>query len=263
MGGHKARPYKFMKTKIIILFILFFSFYPTALLSVETTLQEKFQQGNEAYFARDFPKAIQIYGELERRGLKSGDLFYNLGNTYYRMGQVGRAVYYYAKALRYHPRDRDLNANYRYVLSQRADKIEEPLSQRATRMLFFLMELTTLKELLMIAALFYVLFFVLLAFNIVRRRFVLTAALWGLAAINLFLLPSAAMKFYQERIRATAVVVKPLVPVLSEPSVGAIKLFELHEGALGSVTDREGDFIKVQLADGKRGWVSRAEVEEI
>jgi len=251
-----------MKTRII-LFICFFVSYSTAIFAVETTLQQQFQQGNEAYFARDFPKAIQIYTDLENRGLKSGDLFYNLGNTYYRTGQVGKAVYYYTRALRYQPRDRDLNANYRYVLSQRADKIEEPLTTRVLKTLFFWMDLATLKEMLILAAVFYVLFFVLLAFNIVRRRFVLTALLWVFGVLNLFLLPSAAMKFYQERVRTMAVVVAPKSTVLSEPSAGAIKLFELHEGSLGHVTDREGDFIKIRLADGKRGWMARSEAAEI
>src|SRR5262245_44859866 len=160
--------------------------------AADKTLQSQFEQANEAYFARDFKKAIDLYSDLEKRGVRSGDLFYNLGNTYYRLGQVGGAVYYYTKALRYHPRDRDLAANYRYILSKRADKIEEPILSKVYHKLCFWVDLTTLKELLILATACYILLFVFWGLWIARKRMVFFLILLAVAGVNLVLLPTAA-----------------------------------------------------------------------
>ncbi|MFO1520357.1 MAG: tetratricopeptide repeat protein [bacterium] len=254
---------RFTPRKIIFLLLALLSFASAPLFAVDKTLQDEFTQANEAYFNRDFPKAIQLYSDLEKRGMVSGDLFYNLGNTYYRSGQIGWAIYYYLKALRYHPRDRDLVANYKYVLGKRVDQIETPLWIKVYRTLFFWVEGATLKELLIVTLVLYWLFFLLLILRILKKKFALTLALLAVSAFNLALLPTAVAKYYEEKVQVTGVVVSPVAPVFSEPAKGAIKLFELHEGAVATVTDEANDFVKLRLPDGKRGWVGAGDVRQI
>jgi len=236
---------------------------PSPVSGAPSTLQDQFNQANDAYFNRDFDKAIKLYSDLEKRGVISGDLFYNLANTYYRQGKVGWAVYYYLKALRYHPRDRDLAANHRYVTSKRVDQIEEPLLSRLSQSTFFWMDLMTNKELLIVAVVFYWLFFIVLTLRITRKRFVLTLMLIVLGGLNLLILPTAVGKFYSERLKKTGVIVAPVSAVYSEPAQGAIKLFDLHEGTVATVIERANGFAKIRLADGKRGWVSENDLKEI
>ena len=105
-------------------------------------------------------------------------------------------------------------------------------------------------------------FFILLL-RFTRRGSFLTLALIAVGAVNAVLLPSAAVKYYSERIQSTGVVVAPLSAVFSEPASGAIKLFDLHEGAAVTVTDQENGFKKIRLPDGKRGWVGAGDLREI
>jgi tetratricopeptide (TPR) repeat protein len=250
--------------KIFYLFFLIFLLsFSTQIFASPNTLQDQFNQANEAYFSRDFSTAIQLYTDLEKRGVVSGDLFYNLGNTYYRTGQIGRAIYYYTKALRYHPRDRDLVANDRYVESKRIDQIEGSLFSKICHTLFFWIDLTTLKELLIIAVIFYWMFFILLVCRILRKKFIFTLLLMVAIGLNLVILPTAIAKFYTERLSSTGVIISPVASVYSEPTQDAIKLFELHEGTFAQVTDREGSFKKIRLSDGKKGWVGEGDLGEV
>ncbi|MBL7686182.1 MAG: tetratricopeptide repeat protein [Deltaproteobacteria bacterium] len=251
-----------IRSFLISIFVLASLFGAYDLQAQERTLQSQFDQANEAYFQRDFPKAIQLYQDLESRGLVSGDLFYNLGNTYYRQGEVGEAVYYYLKALRYSPRDRDLVANLRYVLSKRVDQIEPGLLSKVYHTLFFWGDLMTLKELLLTTALFYGLFFIILALRLMKKRTGLTFALVLLLLLNLLLLPTAVAKYVQEKMQTIAVIISPQASVFSEPTDSSIKLFELHEGTYGKVLDQTKDFIKMNFDSGKVGWIESKNVKK-
>lgn len=236
---------------------------PQTTYGADQTLQDQFQRANEAYFARNFEEAIQLYTDLEKRGVSSGDLFYNLGNVYYRTGQIGLAIHSYLKALRYHPRDRDLVANYQYVLSKRIDQIEKNPSSKIFHTLFFWAERMTLKELLITSILVYWLFFALLTLRIYHKRSLLSVALALVLGLNLILLPTAGAKYYSEKIQRVGVVFAPQAPVFSEPAEGAIQLFELHEGTTVNLVDQEGNYLKIKLSDGKKGWVEQKNMKEI
>ncbi len=255
-----------MKKKFLRYFLLVFIFSMAcmqALPAAERGSKEEFEQAAEAYFKRDFTKAIQLYTDLEKKGLISSDLFYNLANTYYRQGHIGWAIYYYTKALRYAPRDRDLVANARYVLGKRADQIEKPFVSKVYHSLFFWYDILTLKELLILTAIFYWIFFAFLALRVMKNKKGISIALWVNLSINLILLPTAAAKFYTERLQKIGVMVAATVAVYSEPNADSIKLYELHEGALVEVEDQSEKFVKIRLPDGRVGWVDMTQLKTI
>jgi hypothetical protein len=84
-----------------------------------------------------------------------------------------------------------------------------------------------------------------------------------MGAFNAVLLPSALVKYYSERIQTSGVITAPISAVYSEPANGAIKIFDLHEGAAVTVTDQANGFKKIKLPDGKRGWVGQGDLREI
>jgi len=241
----------FLKITAVILLLSY------SLTGFATSSEELMKEASQAYYNQDFSKAIQLYSELEKQ--PSADLYYNLGNTYYRMGQVGMAVYYYQKALRLNPRDRDLLANSRYVKSKRADQEIQPLSSKIYHTLFFWVDLLTLSELLVIALLFYTLFFGLLTFRLFKKKFVVNLALVLLFGINLVFFPTALIQVYTQYFQKSAVVISSTSAVFSEPTDQSIKLFELHEGSLFTVEENQGDYMKIVLSDGRRGWIKKDE----
>lgn len=223
--------------------------------------QESFEQANQFYTSRNFPEAIKLYESLEAQGIQSGDLFYNLANSYYRQGEMGEAVFYYLKALRYAPRDRDLVANYHYVLSKRAEGYEKRLSERAMDLFFFLKDLVTLREMLWLALASYWLLFTAGMLYYLKRKAQWRIAFFILIALNFYILPTAFLKFYDEHLQKTAVVVVPQLNVYSEPNEEAVRLFELREGAITQVKDDKEGFVKIQYRNGQTGWVKASEMK--
>lgn len=242
---------------------LFFLFSVFALLPAgfAASPQESFQQANQSYSSRNFPEAIKAYEDLERQGLQSGDLFYNLANSYYRQGEMGEAVYYYLKALRYSPRDRDLVANYKYVLSKRAEGYERSVSERAQDMLFFLKDLLTLREMICLALICYWFLFAAGLLYYLKRKAQWRIVFLVFLILNLYILPAALLQFYEQHWQKLAVTVIPQLNVYSEPNDAAIRLFELREGAITQVKDEKEGFLKIQYRNGQSGWVKASEVK--
>src|SRR5512141_279622 len=75
------------------------------------TPEQRFEQGNEAYQQGKMSEAVEIYESILRNGYLSGPLYYNLGNAYYRAGNIPRAILNYERALRLMPGDEDLHHN--------------------------------------------------------------------------------------------------------------------------------------------------------
>ena len=76
---------------------------------------EQMAKANESYEGGEYAQALEIYERLVEEGAVDPDLFYNLGNAYYKEGQPGRAVLYYKRALRLAPRDNDARTNLQLV----------------------------------------------------------------------------------------------------------------------------------------------------
>lgn len=80
------------------------------------------EQGDSAYTADDFQRAAELYTNAAETEGTSSALFYNLGNTYYRMGQLGRAILNYERALKLDPTNEDARANLAFVNSRIIDR---------------------------------------------------------------------------------------------------------------------------------------------
>lgn len=251
-----------MKKKFLIIFL--FLICPLNLFAaVDSNIQTIFHQANEAYLSRDFKKAIELYTDLQKKGVQSSDLFYNLGNTYYRTGRVGWAVFYYLKALRLEPRDRDLVANFQAVTSKRVDQFELSVSSKVFQTFFFFNDFVTFKELAILALMIHFIFFGLLAFYFFKGKHSLIIPVFVFGVLNLIFISSGVAKFYTEQVQVIGVVVESSIPVYSEPTEKSIKLFDLHEGTIGEINDQIKDFLKIRLLDGKVGWLKTADIQQI
>ena len=96
-----------MKIKII-------SFLALALISFSSMAQSLIEKANAEYDADKFANALELYLQASVEDGVSSDLFYNIGNTYYRMGELGQSVLYYERALMLDPRNEDAKSNLEY-----------------------------------------------------------------------------------------------------------------------------------------------------
>ena len=86
--------------------------------------RETMQRSNQLYENGRFQEASQTYQQLVDLGVEHENLFYNLGNAYYKSGDLGRAVLNYERARRMAPRDADIRANLDFARSLALDRYE-------------------------------------------------------------------------------------------------------------------------------------------
>ena len=82
-----------------------------------------FDEGNRRYREGDYAGAVELYGRILESGVESGELHYNLGNAWFRLGELGPAILHYERARRIMPRDDDLGTNLELARSLTVDQV--------------------------------------------------------------------------------------------------------------------------------------------
>ena len=251
-----------MKGSLPLLFLFIVTF-----AAGQQSPADMFQHGNALYQAGDYEKALAAYRSLLAAGYVSGELYFNLGNTCYKLGHIAQAVLQYERARRFMPNDEDLNHNLRLVNLTLADRIEP------TPRLFLwdawdsVKEAFSLNAITWLVYLFFVLVVAAVAGMILARTYsVRKVALLGGTAAALLLVASGAVfaaKLSDFNARDQGVVVANVVNIKNSPDPKSSDAFVLHTGVKIRITDRLNEWIKIRLADGKVGWMMEDDVEII
>jgi Tetratricopeptide repeat len=228
------------------------------------------EQANEFYRNGDLPKALSGYQYLTALGIKNGYLFYNLGNAYFREGNLGSAILWYERALLYLPRFHDLNINYQYARTVLAD--EEFKAPEYSGTLGFLIHINqkfNLRECLIITGVFLWLFLTILIIRMFlenqsfRSRLSIPCWVVGFAFIIFF--SSSVFKVYQHESIRQAIVMAPAVEVKTGPGNDFSTSFSIHEGTKVKLLQDQGDWVRVLLPGNTTftGWMLKSTVEAI
>ena len=210
--------------------------------------QQNYRDGNYSQAASNFEKLLQ-------GGTRNGTLYYNLGNSYFKMGMLGKAILSYRLAELYLPRDEDLNANLRYARQLTKDKIEaKQLVPFLKRFCFWYSKLN-ITELFIVFLIAHALFWLIAMIRIVWRKEYLNFIFLITLAAVVVLGFSLALKLYYYSYGIDGVVVAKDITVRSGNGITNTALFQLHDGAECKIIKQEGDWLKIQLPDGKKGWI--------
>ena len=251
--------------------ILSFIFIFIAIGFSSLKAQDLADQAKKAYEDGDFRGAIDLYNKeikaQEEKGDVSSQLYYNLGNSYFRVNEVPHAILNYERALLYNSSDKDIQHNIEYAQTKIEDKILEADN-----------------------------FFLSIWFQSVQN--LLTSNAWAKLAVVLFLMfigslvlfffsPKLAIKklgFYAGIVifvvlifsnifavgqktkienRNTAIVMAGSATVVSSPSSSSKELFVLHAGTKVVISKVDGNWIEIEIANGSVGWVQKNKVEII
>jgi tetratricopeptide (TPR) repeat protein len=221
-------------------------------------VDEAWRRGNDAYLRGDYAAAVAAYQELDRQGLVSSDLYFNLGDAYYRQGSLGPAIWAFERAAAADPDDEDARYNLaqaRKVADRRAhDKIEgadrDPVWMRVVT------ALGPATETWLFVAVYLGFFAALLA----RRRAGDHArALLGAAAaiLGLGALLSGSVvagRALLERV-PFGIVLPDAMPVKEGADTNYRTSFELHAGLRVRLLERDQDWLRIRLPNGLEGWV--------
>jgi tetratricopeptide (TPR) repeat protein len=229
--------------------------------------QAFFEEGNRRYQEGDYDGALERYLQIVDAGLESGPLYYNIGNAYFKQGELGRAILYYERALELAPRDDDARANLELARSLTADEIT-PLPGfwliRAADWWVHAVPRTALAVIVTLAYLGGAA--ALVAYVLAQRARVRVWAVRATVVAGLLLatfgINLAVIEFGWGQ-PTEAIILADEVPVQSAPTDDqALEVFAIHEGTKVRIDQQSGDWAEIVLADGKVGWV-QTEVLEI
>jgi len=223
--------------------------------------EEIFFRANQAYKEGRFQEAVNGYRQLIESGHGKGHIYYNLGNGYVRLDELGEAILNYERARLVLPRDADLDFNLRYARDQIQDVL--PRSSDFVSMTFFWLESLNLGELFWSFAVLNVVSWGILLLRIFYRPewsyylLLVISILWFISGV------SFGVKWYQIERDDRAVVLQKEVNVLAGPDSGDTILFKLHEGTIVHSERSEDGWTLIQLTEGKRGWLRAEAIERI
>ena len=222
---------------------------------------------DSAYVNGNYQEAIKVYESLLKQG-ESAELYYNLGNAYYRTENITRAVLNYERALLLSPGDGDIRFNLQIARSKTIDKIvpeSEMFFVTWYRSLVNIMSVDGWGRMALVSLALVIVLFLVYLFS--SRVWVQKVGFFG-GGILLVVFVFSNFFAWQQRQqllnREGAIVVAPSVTVKSTPAQNGTDLFILHEGTKVVITDGSmKSWREIRLADGKKGWIESKKIELI
>jgi tetratricopeptide (TPR) repeat protein len=224
-----------------------------------------FEKASKLYEQQSYDSAAWYYEQVLSSGVTNSAVYYNLGNSYFRVKKVGLALLNYEKARKLAPNDADILGNIRFANSVLIDRIPMPQQTFFGAILFRLHTLFPLNIQL------WILFFLLLALSALFSAGLYAspnARLWIIYLSSLLLLAtcalgaSAGVKIYSSERAGYAIVLVPSLDAKNEPN-GNKLIFTVHEGTKFRVRKTIGEWSLVSLPTGMSGWVLTASLGKI
>lgn len=226
-----------------------------------------FIHANELYRAGNYQEAVKEYESILQQDYVNADVYYNLGDAYYRSGKLAPAIVAFERAARLRPHDADIEHNLKLLYLKTPDRIE-PVPD-----LFLLQWMRTIGSLVspgtvrgLFLASWMLLFGGLAAIALIRFAeivrglriallvFFVSVVVWG---------TMLGIQSLQDTSSDQAIIIAQVVTAKSSPDARSVDAFVLHEGLKVKITDAVGDWVKITLADGKVGWLLAEQFEKI
>lgn len=224
--------------------------------------------GTEAYAAGRWDGAVNAWNAVREMGLESPELYYNLGNAFFKNGDIAHAILNYERALKLDPSYSDAKFNLEFAQASVQDKIEEVPELFIKTLAGKICWLMSSDGWAALSLIFLAAFLaMLLVFLLGRSTAIRKAGFFAGIALLLCVVFSSAFAFWQKsdyKAEDTAIVTRAVCSVKSSPgSDSATNLFVLHEGTKVWILDSVGEWDNIELADGRQGWLKASDIEGI
>lgn len=238
--------------------------------STETTLSAV-EAAAEAYRTGNFKKSIELYESVVAEALaenrESAEVYYNLGNAYFRDNQLGKAILNYERAYLLDPGNSDIRHNLRFAQNRTEDRIEPAAVFFLQNWFKGVRDLNSSNRWAVISIIFFLLFLICVtAFLFLRMLWARKTAFYSGIIFLLIMIAATTFAFSQkkERIRRDgAIVMVGAAPVNASPDENSNRLFELHEGTKVKIRNSDGNWYEIEIANGSVGWTAKKNVERI
>lgn len=225
------------------------------------------QNADDEYAKGNYQQAIKDYQEILKAGVSS-EIYYNLGNAYYRTDNITQALLAYERALQLSPGDNEIRFNLQYARSKTIDKITPETEMFFVTWYHSLVNFTSVDRWANTAIVSIVMALLLiLVFLFAPQMWARKSGFYG-SAVFLLLFAFANLFAFQQKheleTKQGAIVIAPTVNVKKTPAASGTDVFVIHEGTRVDITDRGmKQWRGVKLADGREGWLKTSQIEEI
>lgn len=249
------------KSLIISIFIL------VGITSNAGNFQTDLLFANDAYAKGNYEVAIEKYQEILNADNISTDIYFNLGNCYYKTDNIPNAILNYEKALKLKPDNEDALFNLAMANKLTIDKVDRLpelfigstwrnliTSKTVDNWAYYTVGLIFLSLLLFIS-------YLLMQQIIIKKAGFYGGLLFLGLSLFTFLMAAQHNGIIQQS--SEAIIFAPTITIQSEPNESSEALFTLHEGTKITLLEESGDWSKIKLPNGNVGWIKSEEIEKI
>tara|TARA_B100000809_G_scaffold145973_1_gene143546 strand:- start:471 stop:1223 length:753 start_codon:yes stop_codon:yes gene_type:complete len=235
--------------------------------TLKATVKEDFKQANSHYNNSEYEEAKVLYSQLLIDGHFSAALYYNLGNVYYKLNEVGPAILYYEKANKLNPLNKDIRHNLAFAYKLTVDKEDNVDNEILSAWWGTVVKYQPLNRWALYSV-FLLLFSVCFAvgYLFTDKRVNKQVSFYGSLILFISFFLVLFIGFESKRmleLTTHGIVFSPSVTIVSEPNDQATKLFTLHEGAKVELLNIDNDWTRIQFAEDKIGWLKSDVVQGI
>ncbi|MEZ5199730.1 MAG: tetratricopeptide repeat protein [Bacteroidales bacterium] len=249
--------------KLLFIIGLFFLFNNAFSANVDSL----FMKANENYSQDLYTNATELYLQIIDQGYESPEVYYNLGNCYFKSNNIPSAILYYEKAKKLKPNDEDIEFNLKVANTKIVDKIEpvpELFFWQWWRSIYNVFGADTWAK---IGVGGFILFFIMLAFYLLSKQTLIrkTAFYTGVVIfiITLFTIAVGYQKYKLLKSENEAIVFTPTITVKSSPNQNSVDLFVIHEGSKVKIVEKVGGWYEIKIANGSVGWLPASSLKDI
>lgn len=243
--------------------ILFIIIFFLGLIS-QTFSNDLLQKAEKAYDNKNYKEAISCYQQLINEGNKSYELYFNLGNSYYRNKDLGYAIYYYELARKANPNDKDIQINLGIASAKTIDKIDAKENFFINAVKSNIVNVVTtetwawLSIVIAIAVCGFFFLFIHSQVMILKRISFILSIVLLIGLIVVYFFGNSALNSKKEN--KFAIILLKEVKITNEPNAAGMLKFALHEGTKVRVVEANNDWVLIKLDNGNEGWVKQSEV---
>ncbi|RLC48999.1 MAG: hypothetical protein DRH57_01020 [Candidatus Cloacimonadota bacterium] len=224
-------------------------------------------EANELYKEQKYEQARDIYLQLVQKDVKNSKLFFNLGNTYFKLQKYGKARLYYEKARKLSPNDKDILYNIQFIKQYLTDKVPEEEDSFILKVLKKINNFFGINLVLWVILGLFIILSVQLIFLILCRRekdvqlqkFLLSIT----AVIFMFSLFYGIVKLSYFQKNEFGVIISDTIDGYSGPGTDYKKTFTIHEGLKVSIEEEQDNWYLIKLPNGIGGWIEKSHLGKI
>ena len=230
-----------------------------------------FAQANANYAEGNYAEAAEQYEQIiasssDKCTSDYAVVYYNLGNTYFKQGELSQSILAYERALRLKPTMKDAKHNLQFAQTRIVDNIEDTQSFFLSSWLKAVRNALNQQVWVILSISLFILalvgfFFFAFSQTIWLRKTAFYASLVALL-ISICACANAGSLHKRDTQRAEAIVTQGIVNAKASPDRSGTDLFTIHEGTKVKITDVIGEWCCIHVGN-NIGWMQLAHLERI